>query len=125
MKTVAKFLIGAGIALQTGLTAPLMADEAGQALVPPLDMADDAWAVMAGSSLKETLEGWSRESSWQIVWDNPVDYRLRASAVFYGSFEDAVGRLVDAIHQNNSALSVTLYRGNNIMHVEGLPLTSN
>ena len=89
-------------------------------------LGSDAWAVMAGSTLKSTLEGWSRNASpeWSVIWDNPTDYRMRASATFYGSFEDAVGRLVDAVHQSNPELSVTLYRGNRVIHVDALTITN-
>jgi hypothetical protein len=86
----------------------------------------DAWAVLAGSTLKSTLEGWGSISNtgWSVIWDNPTDYRIRASATFYGSFEDAVGRLVDAVHQSNPELSVTLYRGNKVIHVDAITISS-
>jgi hypothetical protein len=89
-------------------------------------LGDGAWAVLAGSTLKSTLEGWARitEPQWEVIWDNPTDYRIRASATFYGTFEDAVGRLVDAVHQSNPELSVTLYRGNKVIHVETLTISN-
>lgn len=101
------------------------ADAPGKDPVAGLMVQEGVWAVMSGSSLKSTLEGWARATDWKIVWDNPVDYRIRASATFYGDFEEAVGRLVDAIYQNNPNLSVTMYRGNKVLHVEDMPLTSN
>lgn len=78
----------------------------------------EVWAVMSGGSLKSTVEGWARVSGWTVVWDNPVDYRIRASAIFQGTFEEAVALLVDAIHQASPELTVTLYRGNRVLHVE-------
>jgi len=78
----------------------------------------EVWAVLSGGSLKGTVEGWARVSGWTVVWDNPVDYRIRASATFNGSFERAVAGLVDAIHQASPELTVTLYRGNRVIHVE-------
>ena len=79
---------------------------------------NEVWAVLSGGSLKSTIEGWARVSGWTVVWDNPVDYRIRASATFQGTFEEAVARLVDAIHQASPELTVTLYRGNRVLHVE-------
>lgn len=79
---------------------------------------NEIWAVLSGGSLKGTIEGWSRVSGWTVVWDNPVDYRIRASATFQGGFEQAVAGLVDAIHQASPELTVTLYRGNRVLHVE-------
>lgn len=78
----------------------------------------EVWAVMSGGSLKSTVEGWARVSGWTVVWDNPVDYRIRASATFQGTFEEVVALLVDAIHQASPELTVTLYRGNRVLHVE-------
>lgn len=75
------------------------------------------WAVMSGATLKATLEGWSRVSGWTLIWDNPIDYRIRASAVFEGDFETAVRSLVDAVHLVHPSLSATLYRGNRVVHV--------
>lgn len=79
---------------------------------------NEVWAVLSGGSLKSTIEGWARVSGWTVIWDNPVDYRVRASATFQGTFEEAVARLVDAIHQASPELTVTLYRGNRVLHVE-------
>lgn len=79
---------------------------------------NEIWAVLSGGSLKGTIEGWARVSGWTVVWDNPVDYRIRASATFQGGFEQAVAGLVDAIHQASPELTVTLYRGNRVLHVE-------
>lgn len=76
------------------------------------------WAAMSGSDLKGTLDGWSRAAGWTLVWDSPVNYRLRASAQFAGDFETAVASLVDTIHRSNPEVLVTLYRGNRVVHVE-------
>lgn len=77
-----------------------------------------AWAVLAGGDLRATLEAWAGGAGWTVVWDSPMNYRLRASARYEGGFEEAVGGLVDAIHLSNPELRVTLYRGNHVLHVE-------
>lgn len=86
----------------------------------------DAWVVGAGSTLKSTLEHWIaiEKNEWSVIWDNPTDYRMRDSVTFYGGFEDAVGRLIDAIHQGNPELSVTLYRGNKVIHVDSFTIAN-
>ncbi len=117
-------LLAASIFSAGMAASPLQASDGNMAGVEGLG--SDAWAALAGSTLKSTLEGWARisEPEWSVIWDNPTDYRIRASATFYGSFEDTVGRLVDAIHQSNPELSVTLYRGNRVIHVDALTITS-
>lgn len=88
-------------------TQPALADKAGS----------DAWHVRAGSSLHDVLQGWSQRQGWEFVWDAPGDYRLRASAVLHGDFENAVTTLADAVSQTNPDLNVTLYQGNRVLHV--------
>lgn len=87
------------------------------ASAPPVRTAR-GWAAMSGGDLKGTLDGWSRAAGWTLVWDSPVNYRLRASAQFAGDFETAVARLVDTIHRSNPEVLVTMYRGNRVVHVE-------
>jgi len=127
MKGVRKLtltLLAATVSCAGFTASPVMAGDGNMANVQGLET--DAWAALAGSTLKSTLEGWARiaEPEWSVIWDNPTDYRIRASATFYGSFEDTVGRLVDAVHQSNPELSVTLYRGNRVIHVDALTISS-
>lgn len=79
---------------------------------------DAVWAVMADATLKETLEGWARSAGWSVVWDSAADYRIHASASFQGSFEQVSERLVSALHKAYPEISVTLYSGNKVVHVE-------
>jgi hypothetical protein len=76
------------------------------------------FGALSGSDLKSTLEGWAKSAGWTLIWDSPVNYRLRASARFSGDFEAAVSGLVDTIHKSNPELLVTLYRGNRVIYVE-------
>lgn len=77
-----------------------------------------AWAVLSGGDLRGTLEAWAEGAGWTVVWDSPLNYRLRASARYGGGFEQAVAGLIDAIHLSNPELRVTMYRGNRVLHVE-------
>lgn len=91
---------------------------AGEGGIAPAIRTSRGWAAMSGGDLKGTLDGWSRAAGWTLVWDSPVNYRLRASAQFAGDFETAVASLVDTIHRSNPEVLVTLYRGNRVVHVE-------
>ncbi|MBL4540983.1 MAG: toxin co-regulated pilus biosynthesis Q family protein [Rhodobacteraceae bacterium] len=79
-----------------------------------------SWGAVSGSTLRDTLLGWTGVSGWTMIWDTEYDYYLRASAQFRGTFEDAVIELVDAVHRSNPELAVTLYRGNRVIHVDTL-----
>lgn len=105
------------------LSAPALADGPGRpglipGGVPGAGGLQGAWAVLAGGDLRATLEAWAAGAGWTVVWDSPTNYRLRASARYEGGFEQAVGGLVDAIHLSNPELRVTLYQGNQVLHVE-------
>lgn len=65
---------------------------------------DGAWIVMADTSLRDTLNGWSEQAGWTLIWDHPRDYRIRASARFSGSFEEAIVDLMDSIYSHHPDL---------------------
>lgn len=127
MKTMMSVLMG--VALTLGAVQPSLADNLGQrpaAVDTQVGRgANGQWAVLAGSSLKQTLQGWADAAGWTLVWDNPVDYKVRASVTFSGDFLDAVGRLVDAVYQTNPELAATIYRGNRVIHVYDLATATN
>ncbi len=91
----------------------------------PPAVTGSAWIIMANTSLKATLEGWCRVSGWTLIWDSPVDYRMRASASFPGSFEESASSLIDSIYIGNPELAATFHRGNRVLHIQNQPLSSN
>ncbi|MFG6083439.1 toxin co-regulated pilus biosynthesis Q family protein [Paracoccus litorisediminis] len=115
--------IGMGILAATAQISPALADSGNTGA--PVPGTSDNWVIMAGSSLKSTLEGWSRVSGWTLIWDSPVDYRVRASATFRGGFEKSASRLIDSIYVGNPELSATFHRGNKVLHIQNQPMTSN
>jgi hypothetical protein len=106
------------LSLFNGPSIPAFADSGGTGARAPAVRNAHGWAAMSGSDLKSTLEGWSRAAGWTLVWDSPVNYRLRASAQFGGNFETAVASLVNTIHRSSPEVLVTLYRGNRVVHVQ-------
>lgn len=119
-----RLFMAAAVAFCSGLAIPAHADTGATGLAPQAS-ATDNWVVMAGSSLKDTLEGWSRVSGWTLIWDSPVDYRMRASATFRGGFEQSASRLIDSIYNSNPELMATFHRGNRVLHIQNQPLSSN
>ena len=106
------------LSLCNGPPFPAFADSGGTGAKAPAVRTARGWAAMSGGDLKSTLDGWSRAAGWTLVWDSPVNYRLRASAQFGGDFETAVARLVNTIHRSSPEVLVTLYRGNRVVHVQ-------
>ena len=120
-----KRIMGAVLAGVVSLSAaPVFADTGATgaaAQVPD----QNKWAVMAGTSLKDTLDGWTSVAGWTLIWDSPIDYRMRASATFHGPFEVSASSLIDSIYNGNPELMATFHRGNRVLHIENQPLSSN
>jgi len=106
------------------LSADIAAADVGGSTAPP-PASDRGWVIMAGSSLKATLEGWCKASGWTLIWDSPVDYRVRASATFNGDFQKAASELIDSVYNSNPELSAVFHRGNNVLHISNQPLVTN
>lgn len=119
MSTVRKIAIAAVLAV----LGPAAQADTGATGTP--HVYTSGWAVMAGTSLKSALEGWCRAAGWTLIWDSPVDYRLRASANFSGGFEEAGSRLIDAIYADNPEIVANFHRINRVVHIRHDPLSSN
>jgi hypothetical protein len=83
------------------------------------------WAVTPNVTLRTTLEDWSARDGWRLIWDAKNDYRIRAAADLGPDFVTAVRALSDAVNMTNPDLTVTLYLGNRVIHVQDTVLTEN
>jgi hypothetical protein len=120
-----KRILGAVMAGAIGFCAAPLAADTGAVGAATQVANQNKWAVMAGTSLKETLEGWTSIAGWTLIWDSPIDYRMRASATFHGPFEVSAASLIDSIYNGNPELMATFHRGNRVLHIENQPLSSN
>ncbi|MBE5632978.1 toxin co-regulated pilus biosynthesis Q family protein, partial [Salmonella enterica] len=53
------------------------------------------WNLKKGSTLRDGLTEWASSSpcgnsTWNLVWDTPVNYRIDAPLIFRGNFESAL-----------------------------------
>lgn len=112
-------------AIMTGLPAGTVHADVGGSVPGMTIHTVKGWVAMSGSSLKDTLEGWGRVAGWTVVWDSDTDYILGASASFPGTFEEAVGGLIDSIYINNPEINAKLHSGNNVLRIQSQALSSN
>ncbi|MCY4541835.1 MAG: toxin co-regulated pilus biosynthesis Q family protein [Rhodobacteraceae bacterium] len=94
------------------------ASAAEQTNVPGTGEVAVEWQVKADSSLRSLLAEWSSSSGWQLIWDSPVDIRIRADAVVEGTFEQAVLEVMKSIFVRHPRLRIALYSGNRVLHVQ-------
>lgn len=60
--------------------------QAPAAVAPMEPQSPEEWVAAGGSTLKNTLVQWADRAGWAIAWQSERDYRLEASATFYGDF---------------------------------------
>ena len=56
---------------------------------------EPAWHAEKGQTLKAILDDWSKIAHVQLYWSTDYDYKLNTDVAFGGSYEDAVGKLLN------------------------------
>lgn len=76
------------------------------------------WIVNASdSSARKTLDQWSKDANWDLVWNASNDVVIEANAEFTGDFPTAVTKLLDAISGADVKLVGAIYTDNNVLVV--------
>lgn len=79
----------AAVAAPTSLVAP-----AEQSTAAP-QKAGAPWAGAKGATLRDTLKSWSDAASVELFWSIDYDYKLKNDISYAGSYDEAVGKLLD------------------------------
>ncbi len=79
----------ATVAAPTALAAP-----AEKSAAAP-QKAGQPWAGAKGATLRDTLKNWSDAASVELFWSIDYDYKLKKDVSFTGSYDEAVGKLLD------------------------------
>ncbi|MBL1147276.1 MAG: hypothetical protein D8M28_06205 [Proteobacteria bacterium] len=61
----------------------------------PVAAAAPQWSVTPGQTLRDAVTSWATEAGVKLYWTTDYDYRIDASHVFQGSFEEALAQLLD------------------------------
>ncbi|WP_096853660.1 toxin co-regulated pilus biosynthesis Q family protein [Escherichia coli] len=87
-------------ALVSPVRTPVSSDKLPQkpltpATVPQKQTEKLTWNLKKGSTLRDGLTEWASSSpcgnsTWNLVWDTPVNYRIDAPLIFRGNFESAL-----------------------------------
>lgn len=75
------------------------------------------WEVLQGASLQDGVRRWTDVMGYELVWDAPYDFPIRASLAFDGDFVEAVGKLFDAYRDAGRPLQVDVYKEQRLMRV--------
>lgn len=67
------------------------------------------WQARPGTTLRETLESWSKESNVELNWSTPYDYPINNAFYFDGEFTQAVDSLLSSYRSENPSPKGRLY----------------
>ncbi len=96
--------------------AARVADEPKSPPAPPAVL----YALREGETLRQTLERWTKDAQWKLVWDAQMDYPISVSMTFPPSvtFRDAVGEVLRSYWHLPYALEGRMYQ-NNVLEIVG------
>lgn len=76
------------------------------------------WDAPSNTSLKQTLEGWSRTAGWEVAWayideqtNTGTDLTLGGGKKCQGAFKDAVRTLIDSLPESDHVVA-EMWSGN-------------
>ena len=69
--------------------------EAKPAVAAATQKAGEPWAGTKGATLRDTLESWSLAAGVELYWSIDYDYKLKGNVKYDGSYDEAVGQLLD------------------------------
>lgn len=82
---------------------------------------EPTWTGAKGQTLRDVLKAWSDTAGVELYWSIDYDYRLQDDASFFGTFDEAVGKLLDGfasvrpqpfgeLHQSNDGPRVLVIK---------------
>lgn len=74
------------------------------------------WKIQSGEKMSEAFARWAMAANWQMIWEAP-DLVAQANISLEGSFENAVGKIVDALNRNGSGLQAKFYASNSVLRI--------
>lgn len=76
------------VQMASAATAPI-------AVSAPPQLAEPTWQGAKGQTLRDVLKAWADTSGVELYWSIDYDYRLGGDVNYGGTFDEAVGKLLD------------------------------
>lgn len=77
---------------------------------PVAAVAAPAWEAKVGTTVRATMEDWSKRGGWQLIWPmGDLDYRIIAPLRFEGSLVDATSKLTRLYESADRPLAVDIH----------------
>lgn len=69
--------------------------EAAPEVAAATQKAGEPWTGTKGATLRDTLQSWSQAAGVELYWSIDYDYKLKGNVKYTGSYDEAVGSLLD------------------------------
>jgi len=77
-----------------------------------------AWSVRKGLMVSEVLIAWGEEAGYDVIWQAPHDFVVRADVTIRGTFPEAAGEVLESFANANPPLSGEFYMANRVLVVD-------
>jgi hypothetical protein len=72
------------------------------------------WTAKVGSTLRESVQAWSDQAKWHLIWDAPdgpdkqVNYPIKMELTFHGSVDQAISQCIALYEKAPKPLQVII-----------------
>lgn len=73
---------------------------------------EGVYYVVSGYYLRSTLQRWSDDTDWTLVWNSNYDYAIESNASFKGDFITATTALSEAMKNARPRITIEFYKVN-------------
>lgn len=80
--------------------------------------ASKSWTVRKGMMISEVLIAWGEEAGYDVIWQAPHDFVVRADVTIRGTFPEAAGEVLESFANANPPLSGDFYMANRVLVVD-------
>ncbi|MHC8441281.1 MAG: toxin co-regulated pilus biosynthesis Q family protein [Candidatus Eutrophobiaceae bacterium] len=87
---------------------------------PRADHTVRVWKIAQGKTLQTTLENWSTQAHWQLIWELPNDYQIKADSSYVGNYQQALEQLLEDLSSAGIALEAEMYTSNQVLRIGGM-----
>jgi hypothetical protein len=81
--------------VETQAVAPAAPQAAQPSVAAAPQKAGAPWGGTKGATLRDTLKNWSEAANVELYWSIDYDYKLKGDVNYAGSYDEAVGKLLD------------------------------
>lgn len=80
---------------------------------------NNVWEISTNDkTIKKTLQKWSNNSGWQLIWKSNVDFPITANAKITGSYQDAIIEVCRSSQLTGAKIEAVFHPKNNVVVIQ-------